>query len=151
MLTPAARVVAHTVTETVAAAGDPDAFAAASARLVALDREQVRILLGTLIRLLLEESHPDGLGSEVLQDVVRRVVTNASPWFDVDPAVLVVVLVGALGADDESDTPPTPADHHRHAAVTTAELLRTAPRPLAPVLADALADRHRAETLDYQS
>jgi hypothetical protein len=148
-----ARVIAAAVTESVqaASAGDAEAFDQATERLATLDREQVRVLLGTVVRSLLEESHPDGIDGDDLQDVLRAVITSTESWFAADPGNLVVVLAGSLTAADPDalQKPPDAADLLRHAAVVIAALLRTAPRPLGPVLTDAFADLRRAETLDY--
>ena len=146
-----ARVIAAAVTESVdaAVAGDAEAFDVATERLATLDREQVRVLLGTVVRILLEQSHPDGIGSDDLQVVIQRVVLSAVGWFAADPGVVVIVLVGALGAADPDalQHPPAAADLLRHAAVVIADLL-AADRLLAPVLAEAFAELRRAETLD---
>jgi hypothetical protein len=152
MLPASARPVAVAITDAVTAAGDAVVFEAATARLVSLDREQVRLLLGTVVRLLLEESHPGGVDGDALRDVLSRVVSASAEWFDAEPSVVAYVLLGAVGATDpDTDRPPPATTLLAHAAAVTAELLRTSPRPLPLVLTDAFADLYRAETLDYFS
>ena len=62
-LPPAARPIAAATTEAVDAAQrrDEEALTAAADDLGGLDPAQTGLVLGTLIRLLLEETHPDGL------------------------------------------------------------------------------------------
>jgi hypothetical protein len=137
-----ARLVSTAITEAVATAGSPSSDAA-SARLVALDREQVRRVLGTVIRLLLEESHPGGVDADALRDALSAVVATHGA----DPPTAAYVLLGADGATDPDSDPPPAETLLPTAAQTIATLL--AGRPLAPHLAAAFADLHRAETLDY--
>ena len=148
-----ARVIAAAVTESVdaAAVGDAAAFDEATTRLATLDREQVRVLLGSVVRSLLEQLHPDGVGSDDLQVVIQRVVVSTAGWFPADPGIVVLVLVGALGAVDPDalEHPPASDDVLRHAAIVIADLLAVAHRPLAAVLAGAFADVRRAETLEH--
>lgn len=148
-----ARVIAGAVTESVdaAAAGDAAAFDEATARLATLDQEQVRVLMGSVVRTLLERQHPDGVSGEDLHAVIQRISMSAGGWFVADPGVVVVVLVGSLGSADPADLerPPPPIEVLRHAAVVIADLLATSRRPLAPVLAEAFAEVQRAETLEH--
>ena len=148
-----ARVIAAAVTESVQAAraADAAAFDEATARLATLDREQVRVLLGSVIRSLLEELHPGGLDGDDLQAVVERCTRSTAGWFTVDPGVLVVVLISALGAADPDALahPPQPADVTRHAVVVAADLLTAARRSLAPALTTAFTELRRAETLEH--
>lgn len=148
-----ARVLAAALTESVQAAraGDAAAFDEASTRLGTLDAEQVRLVLGSVVRSLLEQQHPDGLDGCDLEAVIERCSRGCAGWFPVDPGVLVVVLVSALGAADPEalEHPPLPADVLRHAVVVTADLLSTTGRPLAPTLTAAFAELRRAETLEH--
>jgi hypothetical protein len=118
--------------EAVAAAraAEPDGFAAASARLGALDPAQVRRVLGTVVRALLEDLHPDGLGGQDLQVVLERCAGAARLWWPaVDPGLLAVLLIGALGVQSEEDQPPT-GDVAVHAALLVADLLAARGAPL---------------------
>lgn len=142
---PQARALTAAVTDSVAAAHarDTEAFAHASARLATFDPEQVRGLLGSVVRSLLEESHPDGLDADDVQGALERCLRSALTWLpDVDADALVVVVTGALGVHD-----PETAERVG-APLLVASLLDGAPRPLAAHLADAVAEIARAETVE---
>jgi hypothetical protein len=133
--------------EAVAAAraAEPAGFAAASARLGALDAAQMRRVLGTVVRALLEDLHPDGLDGEDLQAVLTRCAGAARPWWPaVDPAMLAVLLVGALGVQSEEDQPPAD-DVAVHAALLVADLLATRGAALDGYLDRAFSDIAYAE------
>lgn len=146
----AARAIAAAATDAVTAAraASPEDFAEAAGRLAAADPQRVALLLGTVVRTLLEETHPDGLDGEDLRAVLERTARAGASWdSEVDPAVLLVVLTGALGLSDPDEQPPVPPPAvARNAALLTADLL--GPRPLAPYLTAALTERHRAETIE---
>lgn len=149
-LPPAARAIAAAVTDAVTAARAADAgsFAEAVGRLAAADAQRVSLVLGLVVRALLEERHPDGLDGEDLRAVLERCTRAGAAWDSgVDPAVLVVVLTGALGLSDPDEQPPVPpAEVARNATLLATDLL--GPRELAPRLAAALAERQRAETVE---
>lgn len=149
-LPPAARAIAAAATDAVTAARTAAAgeLGAAVDRLAAADPQRVALVLGGVVRALLEELHPDGLDGEDLRAVLERTTRAAATWDSgVDPAVLLVVLTGALGLSDPDEQQPVPpADVARNAALLTAELL--GPRPLDPYLAAALTELHRAETVE---
>jgi hypothetical protein len=108
---------------TAARAAEPVGFAAASARLGALDAAQVRRVLGTVVRALLEDLHPDGLDGQDLQVALERCDGAARLWWPaVDPALLAALLIGALGVQSEEDQPPA-GDIAAHAALLVADLL----------------------------
>ncbi|MEN3362286.1 MAG: hypothetical protein V7637_6268 [Mycobacteriales bacterium] len=120
-----AREIGAAAGEAVAAARavEPDGFATACARLGALDSARVRRVLGTVVRALLEDLHPDGLTGDDLQIVLERCAVAARPWWPaVDPVTLAVLLVGALGVQSEEDEPPA-GDITAHAALLVADLL----------------------------
>jgi hypothetical protein len=146
----AVREITQAVTDAVAAAraGDAPAFAAAAERLATVDPALAAVVLGWVVRGLLEELHPDGMDGEDLRAVLSGCAGAAAAWeSDVDPAVLLVVLTGALGlSDPDSEPPVAPATVARNAALLIAHLL--GPRPLAPRLAAALAELERAETVE---
>jgi hypothetical protein len=162
-LPPAARAIATAVTDGVAAAqaGDPDAFADATRRLLLADGEHVRVVLGHAVRMLLEELHPDGLDGDEVRDDVVRCVTSSAAWFpDADAEVLVIVLAGALGihpdpppepapddpwADAVTAAPPPPAEVARHALALLADLLASRGRPVRHYLEAAFTEVARAE------
>ncbi|WP_089157566.1 hypothetical protein [Micromonospora sp. NBS 11-29] len=146
-----AREIALTATDAVAAARarDADAYAPAVERLAAADR--AGLVLGGVVRLLLEEGHPDGLdGDDVRQVLVHCARSAATWWPEVDPHVLLVLLAGALGVYDPGDdeSPPEPAAVARHAPLLVADLLAVTGRPFADYLSAAFAEVARTELHD---
>jgi hypothetical protein len=145
-----ARPVAAAATDAVAAAQARDAGALdeAVAALAALDPGQSGLILGTTVRLLLEDGHPDGLTGEDVRDVLERCVRGAVPWQpEVDPHVVLLLLAGALGVLEEDGAPaPKPDVLARHTALLMADLL--GPRPVPPFLTAALAEIERAQLND---
>ncbi|MFJ8581839.1 hypothetical protein [Micromonospora sp. NPDC093277] len=146
-----AREIAGAATEAVAAARDRDAGAYGPAvdRLTAADR--AGLVLGGVVRLLLEETHPDGLDGDDVRQVLERCVRSAAQWRpEVDPHVLLVLLAGALGVYDpgDDDAPPDPAGIARHAPLLVADLLAAAGRPLEGYLTAAFAEVARTELHD---
>jgi hypothetical protein len=148
-----ARSIARAVTVTVDAvrATDAEAFADGAAELAALDREQVGLVLGAVVRSLLEELHPDGLDGDDVRAVLEHCVRSCVGWFpDVDGGVLVVVLTGALGVHEPDAEPhPIPAPQlATHAPLLVADLLAATGRPLRGYLDTAFAEIMRAETME---
>jgi hypothetical protein len=142
-----ARALGTAAADAVAAAraAQPDGFAAAAARLGALDPAQLRRLLGTVVRALLEDLHPDGLTGEDLQVVLDRCARAARPWRPaVDPAMLAVLLTGALGVQSEADQPPD-GDVAAHATLLVADLLTARGAALDGYLDRAFTDIAHAE------
>ena len=136
---------------TAAAARDRDAFDEATAALATLDGERVRLVLGHVVRALLEDLHPDGLSADDLRDVLPRCFRVAAAWYpQVDATLLVVVLSNALGIGDPDDEPrqAKPADVVAHAALLAADLVAAAGRPIASYLDLAIAELARAETIE---
>jgi len=134
-----------------AVAADRDAFLRATERLAGLDAEQVGLVLGAVLRSLLEDLHPDGLSSDDAQDVILRCVRSAAGWFpEVDVNALVLVLSGALGLHPQEDepVPVTPLDVARHGPLMVADLLTTGDRSYPPYLHEALAGIAVAEAND---
>jgi hypothetical protein len=146
-----AREIAVAATDAVAAAQSRDAGAYEPAvdRLTGVDR--AGLVLGGVVRLLLEETHPDGLDGDDVRQVLERCVRDVAAWRpDVDPHVLLVLLAGALGVYDpgEDDAPPDPAAIARHAPLLVADLLAVTGRPLAGYLTAAFAEVARTELHD---
>jgi hypothetical protein len=106
------------------------------------------VVLGWVIRSLLEELHPDGMDGEDLRAVLTDCATAAGAWeSEVDPSVLLVVLTGALGLSDPDEQPALPpAAVARNATLLLAYLLGD--RPLARYLDAAFAELQRAETIE---
>jgi hypothetical protein len=163
-LPPAGRAIAAAATDavTAAAAVDGPGFDDAARRLLLADAEHVRVVLGDVVRLLLEELHPDGVDGDDLREITRECARSAAPWFPgVDAGVLVVVLAGALGvhpdpppepdpADPWPEVPalPAPADVTRHSLVLLAGLLAARGRPLRGYLEAAFTELARRETVE---
>jgi len=150
---PKARALHDTVTEAVVAAADsdPEAYARGTARLAALDPEQVRVVLGAAVAALLEELYPDGLDGDGLAETLSGCCRAAALWWPAtDPNVLVVLLSGALGSHDLDEEQPgiTPAEMARTAPLLVADLLRRRGRSLSAYLDAALAEIARAETVE---
>ena len=149
----AARAIVGASGDAVAAAvaGDRHSFDEATAQLAALDGERVRLVLGYVVRSLLEELHPDGLSADDLRDVLPRCFRVAAAWYpEVDATLLVVVLSNALGIGDQDDEPrqAEPADVTVHAALLIADLVKASGRPLAGHLDAAIAEIARAQTIE---
>jgi hypothetical protein len=148
-----ARAIAAAVTDAVAAARSRDAAALreAAERLAALDRAQVGVVLGAVVRSLLEELHPDGLTGDDVRSVLEGCLRAAVDWLPgIDGGVLVVLLTGALGVHDpdEERRPVGALDVARHAPLLVADLLAAADRPLAGYLDAAFAEIARAEMVE---
>jgi hypothetical protein len=146
----AARAISDAATDGVAAAraADAAAFGEAVGRLGAADPQRVALVLGGVVRSLLEERHPDGMDGEDVRGVLERCVRAAAVWDSgVDPQVLLVVLTGALGLSDPDEQPAYPPGVvARDALLLTVDLL--GPRPVGPYLAAAFAELARAETVE---
>jgi hypothetical protein len=146
-----ARPIAAAASVAVEAAQRRDAAAlsAAADDLAALDPAQTGLVLGTFVRVLLEDTHPDGLDGEAVRAVLERGVRSAAAWQpEVDPHVMLLLLAGALGVTEEDDeTPPPKFDVlARHAALLIADLL--GPRPAPPFLEATFAEIERAQLND---
>nr|WP_201749014.1 hypothetical protein [Micromonospora acroterricola] len=146
-----AREIALAAGEAVAAAQerDPVAYEAAVERLTGADRSG--LVLGVAVRLLLEETHPDGLDGDDVRQVLEGCVRSAADWLPaVDPHVVLVLLAGALGVYDpgDDDNPPGPAAVARHAPLLVADLVSAAGRPLDGYLAAAFTEIERTERQD---
>jgi hypothetical protein len=145
-----------------AVAVDGPALADCGPALAALDEPRLRIVLGEMLRSALEELHPDGLSSADAQDLIEHCVEQSGWYPELDPQVLVVVLLGAFGAHDPDQQPALPpAVVAQHAAVLLVDLLtgpaETEPGRLDPaalidraerLLNRALAELERAETME---
>ncbi len=127
---------------------DRDALAEAVGDLAALDAAQTGLILGTTVRLLLEDRHPDGLTGDDVRAVLTSCVTTATGWQPgVDPHVVLVLLAGALGVhDDDPGPPPRPDDLARHAALLLADQL--AGQPIRGYLDRALKEIEQTQLND---
>ena len=150
-LPPAARAIdtAATGAVTAAQAADAEAYRAAVEKLISLDREQVNLVLGGVLRMLLEERHPDGLGSDDLQAVLADCARAAAAWYPaLDPTALLVVIVGALGVHPEEGEAPELAEDAiaGHAPLLIAHLLAGAAP--GPYLTASFTEIYQAETAE---
>lgn len=147
-----ARAMALAVDAAVAAARSHDAlaFTDAVADLTPLDREQLAILLGTIMRQLLEQSHPDGLDSESAELVLESCMRAASGWYEpLERTFLIQALTGSLGLFDPDDAPaPSGPAVVIHGVLLIADQLTTLKLDLAPVLDYALGELMRAQTVE---
>ena len=145
-----ARPIAAATEAAVAAAKtrDREALAEAVADLAALDPAQTGLILGTTVRLLLEDTHPDGLDGDDVRTVLERCVRAAAEWQpDVDPHVVLILLAGALGVlDDDGEPPPKPDALARHTALLLADLVQL--RPMQDYLTRALGEIERTQLND---
>jgi hypothetical protein len=147
----AARAISTAVTDGVAAAGAQDAaaFDEATTRLAALDPALVSVVLGAVVRSLLEEAHPAGLTGDELRTVLEDRIGSAGWASELDPVALVIVLTGALGLQDPDEEPSIhPRSVGRHAMLLVDRLLSPTGHPLAAHLDAALAELARAQTIE---
>lgn len=152
-LPPAPRAIATAAAETLAAvqSGDPIAFQQASSRLAALDREQVGLVLGAVVRSLLEDHHPGGLSADDIEDVLARCISTSGACFPaVDANVLLVLLAGSLGIhpDSEEAQPVSALEMSTHAPLLIATLVGPAGRSFTAHLDAAFAEIARSETVE---
>jgi hypothetical protein len=126
------------------------------------------VVLGGVVRPLLEERHPDGVDADGVRGVVADAVRAAAPWWPAaDAGTLVVVVAGALGVhpdtlpttpDDagspEDAAPPSlpPLPSHdevtRHALLLTSVLLAARGGRLRPYLEQSFTELATAETAE---
>ncbi|MGI5244394.1 hypothetical protein [Dactylosporangium sp. CA-139066] len=148
-LPPAARAIAVAATDAVEAARAQAAepYAEAAERLAALDAEPTGRVLGAVVRMLLEERHPDGLDGDDVRAALEHAVRWAAAWRDVDPQVMVVLLVGALGIHETGEEAPLPPRAlAEHAPLLISDLLQA--RTFATYLEAAFTEIQRAEIHD---
>ena len=133
---------------TAATARDREALAEAVGDLAAQDPTPTGLILGTAVRLLLEDTHPDGLDGDDVRSVLEQCVRSAAEWQpDVDPHVVLFLLAGALGVlEEDGEPPPKPDTLARHAVLLLASLLQQ--RPLTDFLTAALTEIKRAQLND---
>jgi hypothetical protein len=152
-LPPPARTIAIAVDDAVTAASlrDREGFDEATGRLAGLDPQQVGLVLGAVVRGLLEDLHPDGLAGDDIREVLEGCARGAVEWFPaVDAHVLLVLLAGALGVHepDEEEHPPSALALAQHGPILTADLLAGGGRPFREYLVASFADIQRAETVE---
>lgn len=104
-----ARTIGTAISRAVdgARAGDRSEFETAAAALAALPAEQTGLVLGALVRLLLEEQHIDGIDADDIAAVLSRCYQQAVAWLpskSVEIEPLVAVLSSALGIHEPGVT-----------------------------------------------
>jgi hypothetical protein len=97
----AARALGTAITRAVDAVGEADVYPKAAVELAALP---AGLILGGLIRSMLEDQHPDGLDSDDIEAVLVRCYRAAAGWTSVDANVLLAVLASALGIHEPGVT-----------------------------------------------
>jgi hypothetical protein len=144
-----ARAIAEAASTAVAAANRREAEAFESAATVLAAAEGSGLVLGSVVRLLLEEHNPDGLGADEVKAALVDCVTWAQSWAaDIDPHAVLVLLASALGVHDPDGEVPDPSPHEltRHGALLTASLL--GPRPIDRYLQTAFTEIRRRDLHD---
>jgi hypothetical protein len=146
-----ARTMARAVDAAVAAAraGELDAFTEATAHLVRLDRGQLIVLLGAVVRDLLEQAHPDGLDSDDAEQALQSCLRSAQWYPQLDRDALIRALTGALGVSEteESADADEPAVLN-HGLLLIADQLTTLGRTLPALLDAALRELMREQTVE---
>ncbi|MDG4787588.1 hypothetical protein O7626_16870 [Micromonospora sp. WMMD1102] len=153
MTTPVPRAISQATLRAVAAVREQDraALDEAAGELAPLPAEQVGLVLGTVLRLLLEQAHPDGLAGEDVQAVLVRCARSNAGWLaELDVEVLALLLTGALGVHQLADGVPAaePAAVARHAPLLVADLLAVTGGTAGDLLAAALSEIAVAETME---
>jgi hypothetical protein len=148
----AARALALAVDAAVSAAraGDAASFAEAAADLGRADPDQLAVALGTVLRALLERSHPDGLDADDVVHILGSAARLAAGWYPpLDPDALLLALTGTLGVTDPDESPqPDGTAVVMHGILLIADQLRVLAADLRPVLEDALRELMRAQTIE---
>lgn len=146
-----ARAIAVAASNAVGAAEDHDRDALEVAVQTLAATEGSGLVLGAVVRTLLEELHPDGLDGDDIRRLIHDCVRAAAPWEPtVDPHVVLVLLAGALGVHDQDEQAPrpTPESLARNSSLLVAELLAATRRPLAGYLTAAFTEIERTEAHD---
>jgi hypothetical protein len=146
-----ARTIAVAASQAVTAATEQDRDGLATAVAALTTADGAGLVLGAVVRLLLEDLHPDGLDGDDVRQVLTDTVLEAAAWQpEIDPHTMLVLLAGALGVydRDEEEQQPDPAELARHAALLVAHLLAGAGRPLAGYLGAAFTEIQRTELQD---
>ena len=135
---------------TAAQAGDQAAFADAVAELRRLDREQLLMLLGAVVRELLERAHPDGIDADDAEQALQSCIRATAGWYpQLDSDLLIRALVAALGVTGPDDAPA--ADELAvavHGLLLVADQLGVQHQRLAPFLDGALQELMREQTIE---
>lgn len=130
---------------------DHDGFDKALEEAATLDSDKVALVLGSVVQMLLEETHPDGFGADDLGTLLETCVRSAATWTaEPDIDLLAFVVGGALGMQEPGEEPPS-ADNRgvtSHAALLATDLLKTTGRPLTDYLDTAIGEIARDQTME---
>jgi hypothetical protein len=132
-----------------ARAEDAEGLREAAGQLSKLDAAQTGTVMGGVLRLLLEEKHPDGLDSDDIRELLEGCAVKAMRWLpETDPHTLLVTLAGALGIhpdDHDEVTRPDPEAFAFNAPLLIAYLLTS---KLETYLTATFSDIARSEFMD---
>lgn len=104
-----ARAVGAAITRSadLAAAADREKYEPSITELAALPAEQTGLVLGAVVRTLLEEQHSGGLDADDIREVLVSCRAEADRWLpptSVSTTVLIAVLSSALGVHEAGVT-----------------------------------------------
>ncbi|GAA5055230.1 hypothetical protein HNP84_006181 [Thermocatellispora tengchongensis] len=152
-----ARGIAGAVHEAVKAAmaRDHEAYGEAVARLAAADPAQSGLVMGAMVRMLLENLHHGGIASDDVRAVLDRVAGQTARWLPaetlrVDVTALVLMLSGALGVHPGAEEAPplSPRDTAAYGPLLVADLLAVTSYPLDLCLSAAMGEIATVQTAD---
>lgn len=132
-------------------ASDAASLAEAVDDLKNLSFEQVSSVHAAIVRELLEDTHPDGLSSEDVQDALTTCVRATIVWLpDLDAAALAAVYTGALGITDLEDDSFRigQSAYLRSAVLVIGNLMRGTKKAPATYLHSAIGEIARAQTIE---
>jgi hypothetical protein len=150
-----ARAIAVAASAAVDAATRRDADALDTAALALAAADGSGLVLGMVVRLRLEELHPDGIDGDDARAVLEGCVRAAAEWLPwVDPHVVLVLLASSWGVHDPADATvgragdPGAKELARHGPLLVAHVMDGAPRPLADYVTAAFGEIRRGELND---
>ncbi|TSD49650.1 hypothetical protein FFI94_028230 [Rhodococcus sp. KBS0724] len=148
-----ARDIAAVTTDALAAvrAANRDALTEAVEELRALSFEQVTSVHAAIVRELLEDTHPDGLSSEDVQDALTACAKATIVWLpDLDVQALAAVYTGALGITDLDDDSFRIGHgaYLRSAVLVIGNLSAVVKKPLTAYITTAIGEIARAQTIE---
>ncbi|MCE4267947.1 hypothetical protein [Rhodococcus globerulus] len=148
-----ARDIAAATADALAAvrAANRDALTEAVDELRTLSFEQVTSVHAAIVRELLEDTHPDGLSSEDVQDALTACAKATIVWLpDLDVQALAAVYTGALGITDLEDDSFRIGHgaYLRSAVLVIGSLSAVVKKPLTKYITTAIGEIARAQTIE---
>ncbi|MCJ0906422.1 hypothetical protein [Rhodococcus sp. ARC_M6] len=148
-----ARNIADATADALAAvrAANSGALTDAVDELKNLSFEQVSSVHAAIVRELLEDTHPDGLSSEDVQDALTACAKATITWLpDLDVQALAAVYTGALGISDLEDDSFRIGHgaYLRSAVLVMGSLSAGTKKPQATYIATAIGEIARAQTIE---